>query len=743
MKKDKLALLLLISSLSLSAWSQPVDLDLEDPDDLELLLEDINEDKGTNPNVNKDLNKRSAKVSGDNSLEEEIEELDFDDSPETKSKKKTAEQKGDDLDSLMEDIGEIEFSLPEESEVGVKEVEDSENEKITKAQKSKIKILREKEIKGKEARIIYDVGKLEKELLEKAKKMQGKIPNSEWNEIAGNSAEGTYEVVTGDWLWKISKNIFGSGFYYSKIWALNPYITNPHEIEPGMILSFSTGSDNNLPALNLQRARKKLYKSAQLADEYDKWGDDARPKWITEREELKDRGVYLQYSTGDTEEDLRLIGEQSLINEYETYEPPKLDFVISAPEDEYDSVGFDKNAKVSFDFKEGFYLNTFITNNVVQDFGKIEAAIRPKSILETGDTIFVRFDEKIDVISGDKFSMYTAGGLTTQLNSDRKGYKYIISGSFETIQKHDGLWECEIIENAIPVSRGDRVTVYTPKIERITQTYNSRLIESVLFGTFEDLKTSASFGDVVYIDRGRADGLELGNILEVYGFKDRGTGLNITDNPTYKNGELTIITVTDNFATALVSNSRRDFSVGDIAVTKTKEAAARATRIRNKLATSTIGKLSDKDLDELDIELNLDDLNDSLLDKADQIQFTEDELAELERQEREKSILTENEKDLRSLERLESELETAELMLNEARLDEDKLLEDQDLNKVERDFGVDEQESLDELEENFGKRYLDEDLNDKENPYGLTEFDIEEIDELLNAEKESSGNETQ
>ena len=71
-------------------------------------------------------------------------------------------------------------------------------------------------------------------------------------------------------------------------------------------------------------------------------------------------------------------------------------------------------------------------------------------------------------------------------------------------------------------------------------------------------------------------------------------------------------------------------------------------------------------------------------------------------------------------------------MLNEARLDEDRLLEDQNLNEVEKKFGTDEQESLDELEENFGKRFLDEDLNDKENPYGLTEFDIEEVDELLN-----------
>ena len=39
---------------------------------------------------------------------------------------------------------------------------------------------------------------------------------------------------------------------------------------------------------------------------------------------------------------------------------------------------------------------------------------------------------------------------------------------------------------------------------------------------------------------------------------------------------------------------------------------------------------------------------------------------------------------------------------------------------------------MNELEGKFGKKYMDQDLNSKENPYGLTEYDIEEIDELLN-----------
>ena len=84
-----------------------------------------------------------------------------------------------------------------------------------------------------------------------------------------------------------------------------------------------------------------------------------------------------------------------------------------------------------------------------------------------------------------------------------------------------------------------------------------------------------------------------------------------------------------------------------------------------------------------------------------------------------------------------ADIETAEKIMKESNLDEDKLLEGENLDNIEKKFNVEQQESLDELEENFGKRYLDEDLNYKENPYGLTEFDIEEIDELLNVDKET------
>lgn len=593
---------------------------------------------------------------------------------------------------------------------------------------------------------VFDVGNEEKQLLELASRVQGQLSTSEWNEVATQASVSSYTVVKDDWLFKISKRLFGSGFYYPKIWALNQFITNPHLIEPGMVLSFSTGSSDRAPEIQLgeftesEQAADPGASSAAMAvnaspDDFSVWGDEAKPDWLNERKNLVDQGVYVQYATADTLEDLEEASKLALIREYENYEPPvsKLDSFV--PPNMYDSTGLDRNSKIVFNFKEGFYLNTFVTNNPVQDFGKVDSGADENIYFTTNDRMYLKLDESINVLPGDRFSIYAAQGNISHTNSDRKGFKYTITGQVRILQKVADKWEAEIEETTGVVQRGDRLTVYTPKINRITQTFNNRLIEAGILGTFAGLQRILSFGDVLYLDRGRADGLEMGNVLEVYGFKDRATGKVIARQPAYKTGELTVITLTDNFATALVTNSSRDFFVGDVAVTKTKEAAIRISEGKAAGLKGIRDSLDANALDELDVELNVEDLNDSLLEKADKIQLTEDELADLERQEREKSIIKDSEKDLKALERLESEIEGAERLLKDAKLDEDKLLEGESLEEIERSRGLQQQESLDEIEENLGKRYMDEDINNKENPYGLSEFDIEEVDELLNIEK--------
>ena len=69
----------------------------------------------------------------------------------------------------------------------------------------------------------------------------------------------------------------------------------------------------------------------------------------------------------------------------------------SSAESEFDDSGFDKHARINFEFKEGINFNSFISNNVVQDFGKIESSKMYRSYFNTYDRFYVRFDENIDV----------------------------------------------------------------------------------------------------------------------------------------------------------------------------------------------------------------------------------------------------------------------------------------------------------------------------------------------------------
>lgn len=586
----------------------------------------------------------------------------------------------------------------------------------------------------------FDAGREEADLLRIAETIKGQISDTDWNEVATAARVETYTVVANDWLFKISKKLFGSGYYYPKIWSLNPYITNPHFIEPGMILSFTTGSGNQAPEFKLGTfTDEELNKAPGTTGDFnpsniDNFGDDATPPWLAEKQNLVDKGIYFQYASNETMEDLVEANKEALNKEYDHYEPPKNEFEFNIPKN-YDNLGFDKNSRIFFSYKEGFYLSTFLSMNIVQDFGVINSGPDENVFFTTADRAYVKFDESVKPLPGDMFSVYTAGGQVTHKNSDRKGYKYSITAQIKVIRKVADLFEVEFVEVSGTPQRGDRITAYTPKIDRITRTYSSRMIEAAIMGAYEGGQNLMSYGDVVYIDRGRADGVEMGNVFDVYGFKDRLTGRNIADQPTYKVGELTVITLTDNFATALVTGARRDFYSGAIAITKTKEAHLRETTAKNAKATGEADMIGGKALEELDVELNLDNLNEDLLKQADSIRLTEDELSELERQEREKSVIRESERDLKALERLEREIEHAEKIINDANLDEDKLLESQSLNGIEKSQGNIDQEALDEIEENLGKRYMDEDLNSKDNPYGLTEFDIEEIDELLNVEK--------
>ncbi len=721
MKKIIFVLLLLFYSKVFS--QETVELDLAEPSDVDTLLEAETSapepvaEAVTEPTVEPAAETEAAvqvpPPATSPSLEEAAQEV------------KTEEATNDDLQSITEDTGKTDYDV----------ITDDTKKATTESEGSKAPLKVEETKKP----ILFDVGSEEKKLLELSKFVQTKITSKEWNEIAKQAKSEKYVVQEGEWLWQISKKLFGTGFYYSKIWSMNPYIKNPHEIKPGMVLVFDMGDEDALPEVKVGSFEEEGSKSATkvTGTELEEFGEDVEPKWLNERKKLIEQGLYFQFASDETYNDLGQLGKISLIKEYEKYDPPVAEIVITEPGEQYDRVGFDKNSKIVFDYKEGFFLNTFITTNVVEDLGKITAMPKVRELAARFDEVFVEFDESVKPKPGDRFSVYNAEGKVSNKISDRQGFRYTITGQLEVKEKVGKVWKMKVLEVSELVERGDRITVYTPKIEKINQTFTNRRIEAAILASYNDGPGIQSFGSVVYLDRGRADGVELGNIFETFSFVDQSNGKKISSEPAYKTGELTVITLTENFSTALVSMSNQEIYLGTLAYSKSLESVAS----QQKSDSKTNGKsgeelLKDSDLENLDIEMNLDDVSEDLLDDADSIKLTDDELEELEGQEREKSVIKEHERDLKDLEKLEKQILDTESKVYEERKDEDKYLEDINLQELESSKApkVPTLENLNEIEKEIGVKYIDQDLEIKENPYGLTEFDLEEIDRLLNTE---------
>ncbi len=560
----------------------------------------------------------------------------------------------------------------------------------------------------------FDLGPEENELIQLSQVLSTQISDDEWRTITQSSSSTTYIVKPNDWLFKISKNLFGSGLYYPKIWSMNPHITNPHEIEPGMQLVFDPGSAILPPSLSVEQI---------AAGENSVFSSIGTPRWFEEKKRLMDKGIAVISSD---EELAKVMGSPEKNEEYKKYVPPQMELVNKPPADQYDSFGIDKGNSARGEFKQGHYLNTFVTTNAVKEVGTFTDMPIEAIWFYLGSKIFVTLNEGQSGQAGDLFSIFTDLGKVDSAISERTGQKYVVNGAIQLLQQVDvenRKWEAKVTELFVAAARGSKLTSYTPKIDKVFKTYNSRIIEGTILTGYRELNTHFATGDILYIDRGRVDGVEVGNVFDVYDSKDRGEGRIIASKPVYRTGELTIVSVTDNFATARVSNSVMDFKIGDIVRTRSSE----EEQVARSNLKPTVPGVEVKDYTSKSI-------GDDIFTKVTDVKLSPQELAELERQQAQKDILDESERDIKELEELESTIAQADQLLNSQANQEtfgNKDLEDIEGQVYQQGLKV----NLDSLEQRYGKKYLDDDLKSVENPFGLSQYDVEEVDELLNMQK--------
>jgi LysM repeat protein len=283
---------------------------------------------------------------------------------------------------------------------------------------------------------------------------------------ARDPAPESYVIQRGDTLWDLSGRYLDSPWYWPKLWSYNPQVENPHWIYPGNPLRLA-------PAGEQAPARVETLVVV----------DDAAP-------------------------------------------PRELDDLTRGNLDRAEMIGDEDSVSVGGPYTIGgrrakgpaVLRNSFITASQLDASGKVVAAFEEKMILTTGDRIYGRFQDPSAVAVGQKFSVYrTEGPIVHPVTNRTFGWKTVILGTARVTAVEPGKAASLVITYVNDgIERGDLIG---PSVEQALKPLfvrpNRSALDGYIIGVQPAIVTGAAEFNVVYLDRGKADGVEVGNTFEV------------------------------------------------------------------------------------------------------------------------------------------------------------------------------------------------------------------------------------
>ena len=332
------------------------------------------------------------------------------------------------------------------------------------------------------------------------------------NAIAAGGSGATanadvYEVVDGDTLWALCQQYFADAQYWPTLWSFNNQeVTNPHYIYPGQRLAFQAGTDVRAPQIVVDPQRTDL--------SFDTGFQPLVHFLATER----DCAVYVPFRNSIQESTLRSPG--------------------------------------------------LMTRQEIEPLGVIDQAVPTKGNLGETDVIYMRFRNTGDVNCGDVYTTYhkVKEARHPEVRSARLGHIYRVTGEVMVSDVGDKWVTGVLVQAHSEVARGDLVTDRLPVSGRVRRSELSSLVDGYIIDKVHDENLLMQRNQVVFIDRGKSDGVQSGTIFYVL---RRGDGLALKPRdfdaslPDQVVGRLVVFSADENVAMAVLTDQATDVKIGD------------------------------------------------------------------------------------------------------------------------------------------------------------------------------------
>ncbi|MEN6621435.1 MAG: LysM peptidoglycan-binding domain-containing protein [Smithella sp.] len=215
---------------------------------------------------------------------------------------------------------------------------------------------------------------------------------------------------------------------------------------------------------------------------------------------------------------------------------------------------FEKNKYPLID-KNTFMSSGYITHEVPNG-GKIGESSSGQFVYGDGDTFWVDFDHPVKV--GSKFYIIKVSDIVKHpVTRANIGYVISIGGIAEIIKVTDDQTMAKISECFREIDKGELLVPYFEmKYPMTTGQFRNPGIEGVIIAAQNGEQYQSTF-DIIYLDKGREDGVETGDLFRTD---------EVVNNHTIPNGVIQVINCREHTATAIIKSSNSIISAGNLFV---------------------------------------------------------------------------------------------------------------------------------------------------------------------------------
>ena len=341
---------------------------------------------------------------------------------------------------------------------------------------------------------------------------------------------GTYTIKQGDTLWDISSAHYRDPFLWPLIWQSNPSIDNPDLIYPGNALVIPSLAPVERAMSSPQETPEPVEKSAPAvasAPPQEKIAP-AAPSFFGQKVIETTAPEAPAQAPGS-----RLVGPESA-------QTPIIDRYAMI------SAGFISDDEDSKDVVIGSVDDTAV-------------GFHGQNIHATGQMVYIEVTSRPQVSIGELFLVYApVHKVRHPKTNERFGTLYKVNGVVKVTSAHEnGIYTAEIILSYDAVMKRDMLRPFQePELLYPSKEKRTKSIAGYILDV-PDRATISAQGHNVYLDKGKADGVEPGDRFSVYTGETNESGV-----PQYL-GTVFVILTRDRTATAVIQKNISEMTTGD------------------------------------------------------------------------------------------------------------------------------------------------------------------------------------